>query len=277
MNIFKKFFSLFKKEQKRKKLGIALGSGGAKGMAHVGILRAFEEEGISFDIVTGCSIGSIVGGMYARGFSTASMLTQLKELRLTEPQKILTLKLQGVTLGKLLDDMLGGAEFDELCIPFAAVASDIDTGKQVVLNEGNVASAMSASSAIPPMFKAVQINGKRLVDGAYLNNVPADVAKKMGADFVIGVSLGANNPQNDKIKPVLDALYKNNKIPLCDRARAGVENSDYFIAPDLSAYTSASYKGLDDMYEIGYSLAKSKMPEIKRLLRQNGIYAGKNE
>ncbi len=270
MNIFKRLLSIFKPKRKPK-LAIALGSGGAKGMAHVGVLRAFEEEGISFDIVTGCSIGSIVGAMYARGFSTASMLAQLKESGVSEPQRLLALKLKGVTLKSLLDDMLGGAEFDELALPFAAVASDIDSGKQVILNEGNVALALAASSAIPPAFKAVTINGKRLVDGAYLNNVPADIAKKMGANFVIGVSLGANNPQNDKIKPVLDAIYKGNKIPLCDRARAGILNSDYFLAPDLTAYTSASYKGLNDMYEIGYALAKSKMPEIKQLLKKAKI------
>lgn len=270
MNILKNFLSLFKRKR-APRLAIALGSGGAKGAAHVGVLRAFEEEGISFDIVTGCSIGSIVGGMYARGFSTASMLAQLKESGVSEPQQVLAMKLRGVTLKSVLDGILGGAEFDELAIPFAAVASNLDTGKIEVLNKGNVALAMCASSAIPPVFKAVQIGEKRFVDGAFLNNVPADVAKKMGADFVIGVSLGAENPKNDKIKPALDMLYKNNKIPLCNRARAGIENSDYFLAPDLTAYTSASYKSLNDMYEIGYELAKNKMPEIKALLKKAKI------
>ena len=264
-------FNVFKKEKTNKKLGLALGSGGAKGMAHIGILRAFEEEDINFDIVTGCSIGSIVGGLYARGFSTANMLNSLKELKLYDPQSVVYYKLQGFSVKKLLNDMLGGVDFDELILPFAAVASDIDNGEQVILNEGNVAAAMAASSAIPPVFRAVEINGKRLVDGAYFNNVPADVCKNMGAGTVIGVALSTDTPKNDKIKPALDALYRGNKIPVCDRASAGKQNSDIYLAPDLSAYTSSSYKGLDDMYEIGYEYAKTKMPEIKAFLRSKKI------
>lgn len=269
---FEKLSHVFgKKPEKNKKLGIALGSGGAKGMAHIGILRAFEEENINFDVVTGCSIGSIAGGLYARGFSTANMLAALKELKLYEPQSVLYYTLQGVSVAKILDDMLGGADFDELILPFAAVASDIDRGEQVVLSEGNVALAMAASSAIPPVFRAVELGGRRLVDGAYFNNVPADVCKNLGADFVIGVALGTENPENDKIKPALDAIYRNNKIPVTDRAAAGRKNSDVYLAPDLSAYTSASYKNLDDMYEIGYEYAKQKMPEIKAALKKEKI------
>lgn len=263
----KNLFVFLKKEKPNKKLGIALGSGGAKGMAHIGILRAFEEENINFDIVTGCSIGSIVGGLYARGFSTANMLNALKELKLYDPQSVVYYKLQGVSVKKMLDNMLGGIDFDELILPFAAVASDIDGGEQVILNKGNVAAAMAASSAIPPVFRAVEIEGKRLVDGAYFNNVPSDVCKNMGADAVIGVALSTNFPKNDKIKPALDAIYRNNKIPVCDRASKGKQNSDIYLAPDLSAYTSASYKNLDDMYEIGYEYAKQKMPEIKAFLK----------
>ena len=255
-----------KKEEKKLKLGIALGSGGAKGMAEIGVLRAFEEENIKFDVVAGSSIGSIVGGMYARGFSTANMTSFLKELEITDPQRLIMYKLQGMTVCKLLDNMLGCVDFDELTLPFAAVAVDIDKGEQVVLREGNVAQAMCASAAIPPVFKAVTIDGRRLVDGAYMNNVPADVVKQMGADFVVGVTLGAEVRFNDKIKPALDSAYKENKVPVCNRALAGEKFSDFYLMPDLSAYSSASYKNLEEMFDIGYNLAKEMMPEIKKAI-----------
>ena len=114
---FEKLLNVFrrkggnKKEEKKLKLGIALGSGGAKGMAEIGVLRAFEEENIKFDVVAGSSIGSIVGGMYARGFSTANMTSFLKELEITDPQRLIMYKLQGMTVCKLLDNMLGCVDF----------------------------------------------------------------------------------------------------------------------------------------------------------------------
>lgn len=267
---FNKFAGALKKTPP-KKLGLALGSGGAKGMAHLGIIRAFEEENIAFDIVTGASIGSIVGGMYARGLSSANMVSYLSDLGLTDPQKLIMYKLSGLTVEKILDRMLGGAQFDELFTPFKAVAVDIFKGEVVVLDKGSVSRAMSASSAIPPIFKAVEIDGRQLADGAYMNNVPADVAKNMGADFVVGVSLSSNMPSNNLIKAALDDMYPGNKVPLMNRAAAGEKYSDYLFTPDLTSFSSASYKKLDEMFDVGYKLAKEKMPEIKALLVKRKI------
>ena len=257
---------LFHTNKKGKKLGLALGSGGAKGMAHIGALRAFEEEGITFDVVSGCSIGSIIGGFYALGISTPSMRGLIDEVGICEPTRLIKYKLQGLTTQKLLDQMMGGADIEELNLPYGAVAVDINSGEEVWLTSGNLARACCASSAIPPFFKPVTIDNKRLVDGAFKNGVPANLAKSLGADVVIAIDLCAERPNNFDIKRVLDELYKNNKIPPCDRSSGGYDYCDFMLKPALSGYSAVGCKNLDQMEQIGYLEAKSKMPQIKAML-----------
>lgn len=268
INILNKLF-----KKKKKKLGLALGSGGAKGMAHVGILRAFDEEGISFDCVAGTSIGSVIGAMYAAGYSSASMIKYLDELDFFAAQTIVKLTLTGKSVEDIFGDVIGGSSFDDLLIPFAAVATDLKTGEEVVIKSGSVAKAMRASSAIPPVLKPASVNGKMLIDGAYVNSVPSDVVKNMGADIVIGVNLSAHLPFNDRIKAALDEKYPDNGVKICDRAMAGRVYSDVLLTPDLQDYSSAtvSKAKLNEIYEIGYETAKSKMSEITGLLKKNKI------
>jgi len=265
------FRRLFKK--KRKKLGLALGSGGAKGMAHIGILTAFDEEGISFDIVAGSSIGSVIGAMYAAGYSSSAMVKYISEIDVFAAQTIVKMTLTGKTVESIFDDVVGGSEFDDLDLPYAAIAADLYTGEQVVIRSGRVSRAMRASSAIPPVLKPVEWEGRTLIDGAYVNSVPSDVVKQMGADFVIGVNLSAELPTNEIIKARLDAKYPDNGVLLCDRAKNGRDFSDVLLNPDLHEFSAASVskEKLGDMFEIGYRLAKSQMPEIKEKLKKSKI------
>lgn len=263
INFLKKLFG-FKKGAK--KLGLALGSGGAKGMALIGALRAFEEEGITFDVVSGCSIGSIVGGFYAMGTTASQMRKLVDESGICELQKLIAYKLRGLTTQKLLDQMMGGASIENLNLPYGAVAVDLVSGEEVWLTKGNLARACQASSAIPPFFKPTQIDGKMLVDGAFRNAVPADLAKKLGADVVIGINLCAERPNNYDIKASLDELYKDNGVPIGDRSRGGYDYCEVMLEPNLSGYTSVDYKRLDQIELVGYEQARAKMPEIKALL-----------
>lgn len=271
---FKKLISKFTKPKKTPLLGLALGSGGARGMAHIGILRAFEEEGISFNVVSGSSIGSIVGGLYCAGFSSRAMNEYLKELDILNPQKLLALKIAGVSTQTILDRAMGGADIQDLKLPYCAVAVDLYSGEEVQITSGNVATAMCASSAIPPIFKPVEYMGQKLVDGAYLNNVPADACKKMGASVVIGVNLSKENPTNAQIKSVADNMYKGHKIPYANRAEKGEKYSDFMLYPNLEQYTAASITKIDEIQEIGYECAKRAMPEIKKLLKAKKIIKG---
>lgn len=268
MNIFKKLF-----KKKKKTLGIALGSGGSKGMALIGILRAFDEENIFFDFVAGTSIGSVVGAMYAAGYSSASMVGYLNEINLFALTNLVKYTLVGKTVEGVFDDVVGGSTFEDLSLPYAAIAADLKTGEQAVIKSGKVSKAMRASSAVPPMLKPVEIDGRMLVDGACVNSVPSDVVKSMGADFVIGVNLSADDPTNVKMKTTLDEKYPDHGIKFCDRFTAGRKFSDYLLEPDLKNYSSAtiSKAKLQEMYETGYELAKAKMPEIKALLKKKKI------
>lgn len=256
--------------KKHVRIGLALGSGGAKGFALIGALKAFDEEDIKFDVVAGTSIGSIIGAMYACGYSWSEMFSFLREFNVLSPSKLVAITLKRATVTSILDDMLGGKHFEETLLPFAAIATDINKGEEVVMKHGSLASALAASSAIPPLFKPVERNGVRLVDGAYFNSVPSDVVKQMGADVVIGVSL-SNSDFNTEIKVALDNAYKGNKVPIYNRLRAGREYSDYLVEPDLSAYKSTSIGAADEMYTIGYETTKSAIPEIKKVLRKKGV------
>ena len=209
----------------RPKIGLALGGGGAKGAAEVGVLKVLEEAGVPVDYVVGTSIGSIVGGLYASGYSPSeletmfqtqewlSLLTDRNASLSNEPYKTVN----GVTyifgfpvmdksrrgigmmpggrIEHMLDSMAcakGCKDFAKLRIPFRCVATDVRTAEEVILSKGAIAKAMRASMAIPGIFKPVEHGDRLLVDGGMLNNLPVDVCKKMGADIVIAIDLEQN-------------------------------------------------------------------------------------
>ena len=247
------------------KIGLALGSGGAKGMAHLGALKVFEEEGISFDVVAGTSIGSIVGALYAKGYSSDDMKALLGEIMLGDVQMSLMLALGMIDLVEMINKFTGGAHFSDLKKPFKAISVDINEGKEIVLDEGELAPALAASSAIFP-FPPINLKGRKLIDGAFLNCVPSDVVKDMGAEVVIAINLGKGEETNQGIKRALDEFYPNNNVPLVDRSKQCYKHSDLVIEPDLSQYSSSSLRSLEQMYVIGYEATKEKIQEIKRII-----------
>ena len=215
----------------RPKIGLALGGGGAKGAAEVGVLKVLEEAGIHVDCIAGASIGAIVGGLYAAGYSAAeldslfqtqewfSLLTDRKTSLSSEPYKTI----DGVTyifgfpvmdknsrgfgimrggrIEQILDSMVsvrGCTDFESLRIPFRCVAADIRTAEEVVISEGLVCKGLRASMAIPGIFKPVPQDDYLLVDGGMLNNLPVDICRQMGADIVIAVDLNQGDPQPRK-------------------------------------------------------------------------------
>jgi predicted acylesterase/phospholipase RssA len=178
-----------------KKLGYALGGGAARGLFHIGVLGVFEEYGVTPDIVTGTSMGSIIGAMYASGLKTSDLkqiacsIDWKQMMRLAD---IVTLPKSGLIHGKrivaLLKSILGDINFSELKCKYATVAADLYTGEQVVLAKGSLIEAIRASIAIPGILTPVRYEGRYLVDGGLVNVVPVSVCRDMGADFVIGVN-----------------------------------------------------------------------------------------
>ena len=155
--------------------------------------------------------------------------------------------------------------FDELSVPFAAVAVDIQNGNEVILNSGNVAKAVSASCAVPALFKPVEIDGQLLVDGGLLNNMPADICRNMGAEKVIGVDLN-HTRQGARSGKLTDILIATWNITTKSTMYKGQQNSDIIIEPELKDFKRTSLDNIDEMVMEGYRAAKEKMPEIKKLL-----------
>jgi len=247
------------KFKKKRKIGLALGSGGAKGMAHLGALKAFEEEGIEFDVIAGTSIGSIVGAMYAKGYTS----TDTRELiRRLDYKNIAISVLVGGTFNpvrKIISDALGSEDFSDLKKPFAAVATDVSNGAEVILRGGNLVDCLMASSAMPPFFKGVTIDGNILIDGAFVNAVPADVAKNMGADVVVGVAL--SNYENNKST---DFLTTSGEIVALKQK--GLESCDILLTPELSDYTATDVLKAENMFDLGYDCVKTNIHLIKAII-----------
>ena len=181
-------------KKNEKKIGLALGSGGVKGLAHIGVIKTLIKNDIPIDFIAGTSVGSLIGA----GYAAYGDIEKIEEIILgTNWRYALSLLdpawkggiIKGKKVKKLLKQWLPDITFSDLKIPLTIIATDIFTGKKINLNKGDLISAIMASSAVPPVFKPVEFEDKILVDGGLSNPVPADIAKKMGSDIVIAVNL----------------------------------------------------------------------------------------
>ncbi len=255
------FSRLFKKnKQKKIKLGLALGSGGAKGFAHIGALKAFEENGIEFDIVAGTSIGSVVGAFYAAGYTATDIIELLKRVDFGEIKNLFMIKMDTFGMFKVIDREIGSLNIEELKKPFKAVATALESGEEHVFESGSVAKALCASSSIPPFFKPVVIDGVRYIDGAYTNAIPADLVKEMGADYVVGIDLSTE----DSKAGLLSKIFPTYKSKVSDPRAMGYANSDTMLHPDLNEFSSVAFWHGLKMYDIGYHHALTFIPKIKQ-------------
>jgi len=257
MNIFKLVFG--KRKPKKITLGIALGSGGAKGFAEIGALRAFEENGISFDVVAGTSIGSVVGAFYANGYTSTDIMELLKRVKFGDITNLLMIGMDTSGLYDVIDNTIGSLTIEELKKPFRAVGTEVESGEAYVFEKGSVATALCASAAIPPFFKPVVIDNVRYVDGAFSNSIPADVVKDLGADYIVGIDLSTTESKPS----ILNKLFPTYEAKIKEPWAKGYEYSNVMIHPDLNGYKSISFDKGNEMYDIGYSAALEVIPKIK--------------
>ena len=246
------------RKPKKLRIGLALGSGGAKGFAHLGALKAFEENGIEFSVFAGTSIGSIVGAFLAEGYSSTDIFELLKNMDLGDLKNLFMMSIDSSSVCKIIDREIGYKNIEELNKPFAAIATDLLTGKEKVFEHGNVAKALCASSAIPPVFKPVEIDGVKYIDGAFTSSVPADVVRKLGADYVIGIDLSTHEQKSGVVKKIFPSYQSDIKEPW----QKGYEFSDIMIKPNLKGYSAYSVSSGADMYDIGYNAAMEVMSKI---------------
>ncbi len=195
--------------QSGRKIGLALGGGGARGLAHIGILKVLEREGIHADIIAGTSMGGLVGAAYAAGISPGEMervahrwSRPLEMVKLMDPGLIQGAMLKGSRIYRALETLLGkGLRFETLPRQLAVTAADLNSGCEVILKEGLVVDAIRATISFPGVFAPLKRFGLRLVDGGVLNNVPADVVRQMGANLVLAVDVLPEFSQNSPGRP----------------------------------------------------------------------------
>jgi NTE family protein len=250
-------------------LGLVLGGGSVRGAAHVGVVSVLEREGIRPDVVAGTSVGAIVGAGVAAGVSAAEMYELFETARwrrLVTPSWRSRLSLfDNHRLGALLERIVVAQTFDELDLPFAAVATDILNGIPFIFTEGPLREALVASSAVPGIFEPIRRQGRLLVDGALTDNLPVDAARNLGATLVVAVDImplpnGAYEP-----KHLRDMLLLSMNVAVRSAACRS-RQADLVITPDIARASYWKYSEARTVYEAGVQAAEEALPHLRSIL-----------
>ena len=293
-------------EKKRPKVGLVLAGGGAKGLAEVGVIKVLEEAGIRPDYITGTSIGSIVGGLYASGYSVDDLYELAREIdwnyyfnddiarihspvierddhdkyllsfpiedkKVKLPRGAVTGKKISLLLSRLTIDAHGCDNFDDLEIPFRCVATNFATGKAVVLGEGSLADAMRASMSIPSVFEPVFIDGQLLVDGASARNMPVQDVIEMGADIVIAVDIGGPLLTEEQFKTPLDVMVQAGSYLITQVNEKQRDLSDVIIQPAIDEIGPLDFDQADTLLARGERAARAALPQILKLIEPQNL------
>lgn len=255
--------------QNKNKIGIAFGGGGTRGVAHIGVLKAFEENGIVFDEVAGTSAGSLVAALYAYGVSPDEMYKMAKNINANEVRnsKIPFVPSKNDGLINIIKKNIGDVYFEDMKKSLTVVAVDMYTGQEIHIREGNVSKAVAGSCAVPVVFRPVEFEQFLLADGGLQNNIPADVVRNMGCKYVISVDVNPTRGNGTKSTKLVDQISACIGIAIKANCVKGELFSDIMIKPDLSKFKNTSLNGMDEMIEIGYQETMKMMPQIKKLLR----------
>ncbi len=256
---------------KRKRVGLALGGGVARGLAHIGVLAAFEEHDIPVDYVSGTSMGAMVGAAYCAGIE----IPQLLEIASSSSWRrisSLTWPHQGLLSFQKMEawmiDTIGDMDVRDLVIPFAAMATDIETGDPFMLREGPVAKVVRISCSVPGVVEPVQYHGRLLCDGGISDNLPVDAARQLGAEYVIGVDV-FSPVYRSYLGPIGVAMAA--LETLVQNAGAGSQAADCVIVPDLVGKSYLRLSKYDDLIEAGRNAALDMIPTIKKALAEPTI------
>jgi len=291
--------------QNEPKIGLVLSGGGAKGIAEIGALKVLEEAGIQPDLITGTSIGSIVGGLYALGYSADSLMALAKgadwfnyfndnllrsyippEELIHTDRHVLSFPIvdgqielpKGVVQGKKLDIFLSEitlpanqyANFDEFPIPYRAIATDFETGQAVVFKDGSLKDAIRASMSIPSIFEPVLIDSTLFIDGGWVRNLPVQDAIQMGADFTIAIDVGGLLYKKEEVSSLLDILNQSGSYGIAENNSYQVDLADVVIRPAIDDYSTLGFDQIDSLLVLGERAAKKMLPFLKQRLQQIG-------
>lgn len=312
----KTIFNFFKaKKIKTPKVGLALSGGGIRGIAHIGVFHALEENGISVDLIAGTSMGSVIGGLYSIGYSPDEIQNIAKQIDWAEvfidkrersdllitqkeeiPKYLFQIRLEGLSLYippaysqgqrilELLDDLILRAsshvssDFDEFKIPFRAVATDLIRGRKVSIGKGNLEEAIMGSMAVPLLFTPVKVDSFELMDGGLVENIPVEEVQNMGADVTVAVDVTAVMRTRDELKfpwQHADQIINIMQVPVNKRLRA---MSDILIRPSIQPEGSLDLVDIDMIVKAGKKAAESIIDTLKMVIdsKFNSIYENAN-
>ena len=285
------------------KLGLTLSGGGAKGLAHIGVLKVLEEEGIEPDFITGTSMGSIIGGLYAIGYTAKDLedktkgipwddyfnddvTRNLKPIEDKETSERYQFSFQfangkiqlpkgfikGVKLQMLLSELTLPAHdienFDDFYIPFRCLATNLVTGEGHLFDKGFLPVAMRASAGIPTVFAPIEVDGKMLVDGMLVRNLPVQDVKEMGATHVIAVDVGAPLYEKEELTSLLTVTEQSTGFCMAESTSIQQAISDILIIPELKEYGALDFSQVDSIIQLGEDAARRALPEIRALKKK---------
>ncbi|MEY2191342.1 patatin-like phospholipase family protein [Neobacillus sp. BF23-41] len=252
------------------KIGLALGSGGARGFAHLGVIKALKDAGIPIHLIAGSSMGALVASFYGAGID----MDRLYKLSTAFKRKYFldfTVPKMGFISGKKVKEFIKvfthGKNIEDLSIPIGIVATDLLTGEKVVFQTGPVANAVRASISIPGIFVPEKYNGRILVDGGVSDRIPVSVAKEMGADIVIAVDV-SRVKRNAEITSIYDVIMQSIDIMQAEIINNREIAASVMIRPPVEIYSSRAFTNIDEIINLGEEEAKKHLKQIKTVIEQ---------
>lgn len=253
----------------RPKIGLALGAGAAKGFAHIGVLKALEEEDITIDLVSGCSAGALIGGLYCGGVSPKELEYIATNVEYRDWID-LTIPKQGVIKGRKIEKMIKKLtlkkNIEELDKVFLSVATNLNKSEKYVFNKGPIYKAIRASIAVPGIFEPVQLGNMTLVDGAVLDRVPISVLRNLKPDIIIAVSLGFTDLREEELN-IFNIIIQSVEL-LTEQAMDSKDlDAEVIIEPDLKVIGLTRFDLAKESIDIGYKITKEKIKDIKKQIK----------
>ena len=258
----------------RPKIALVLGGGAARGFAHVGVIRLLEKEKVPIDMIVGTSVGSLIGAIYASNLNSFELewtAFSLEKDDILDYAILSTITGMGPVKGDKLEEFVKNkvpvANIENLKLPFAAVATDLNRGARVVIDHGSVARAVRASSAIPGVFSPVDHQGRLLVDGGVVDNIPISVAREKGADIVIAVDI-SENVVNFNITNVIDVILQAVTIITSENTKYKKKDADVLITPAVGSVGTFDFTQKKRCMQAGIEAAQKTMPDIKKKIEE---------
>lgn len=252
------------------RLGVAFSGGATRGMAHIGVLKAFQDNGIQIDLLAGTSIGAMVAAFHAFGLSIETMRQQAVAMSWSKVSAF-TISRSGLlsnrVIGEIVERYLGRVNIEDAPVPLAIIATDIANGEKVVLREGNLARAIMASTCVPGIFTPIEIGGRLLVDGFLVENVPISPLQSMDADLIAAVCLSTMKVYREP-SGMMNILMNAFEIAIDSHTRRTIRGADVIVEPNLTHLTTTDPDQQGALFDEGYAAGLLAAPKIRQQLQQ---------